>query len=95
MAVGDDAISVGYQLVPNTGEDGRVRWGAREINRTRDYVALVLKKIPAIWPILSGGTGASTPAGARANLELLGKITMSTSDPSGGAHGDIHFKYTP
>ena len=39
MAVGDDAAAQGYPLVPGTGEEGRVRWGAREINRTRDFVA--------------------------------------------------------
>lgn len=35
MAVGDDATGKGLPLVPDTGEEGRVRWGAREINRTR------------------------------------------------------------
>ena len=43
MAVGDDATSVGYPLVPDTGEDGKVKWGAREINRTRDFTALIQK----------------------------------------------------
>lgn len=95
MAVGDEAASVNYQLVPNTGEEGRVRWGAREINRTRDYVAVVLKNIPAIWPIDKGGTGGNTPALARAGLELLGRMSMGTGDPSGGNHGDVYFKYTP
>jgi hypothetical protein len=41
MAVGDDATAVGYPLVPSTGEEGLVRYGAREINRTRDLVANV------------------------------------------------------
>lgn len=41
MAVGDDARSVGYPLVPDSGEDGKVKWGAREINRTRDFTALI------------------------------------------------------
>lgn len=40
MPVGDDALAEGYPLVPDTGEAGRVRWGALEINRTRDFVAL-------------------------------------------------------
>jgi hypothetical protein len=39
MAVGDSASYVGYSLVPNTGTEGQIRYGAREINRTRDYVA--------------------------------------------------------
>jgi hypothetical protein len=41
MAIGDDATAVGYPLVPNSGEEGKVRYGAREINRTRDLVANV------------------------------------------------------
>lgn len=41
MPIGDDAAAAGYPLVPDTGEAGRVRWGAQEINRTRDFVALV------------------------------------------------------
>jgi len=41
MPIGDDALAAGYPLVPETGEEGRVRWGAREINRTRDFVALL------------------------------------------------------
>lgn len=45
MAIGDDAKSEGYPLVPNTGEDGLVRYGAREINRTRDLVAQVSKRL--------------------------------------------------
>lgn len=69
MAIGDEATSLSYPLVPETGEDGLVRWGAREINRTRDLVALVRKLLP-------------------------GKITISSSDPSGGSNGDIWFKYT-
>lgn len=41
MAVGDDALLAGYPLVPTSGEEGKVRYGAREINRTRDLVANV------------------------------------------------------
>lgn len=46
MAVGDDATKKGYPLVPNSGEDGLVRHGAREINRTRDFVAQTRDLIP-------------------------------------------------
>lgn len=45
MAIGDDASSAGFPLVPNTGPDGLVRWGAQEINRTRDMVAEVKGRI--------------------------------------------------
>jgi hypothetical protein len=76
MAVGDAAEAAGYELVPDTGEEGRVRWGAREINRTRDYIAGVLSKIPI------GRSGYRTAAG----------ISSGTADPSGGSDGDIYFK---
>jgi phage-related tail fiber protein len=96
MAVGDDARAANYLLVPNTGEEGRVRWGAREINRTRDYIANVNGRIPGIWPVAQGGTGGNTPATARAGLNLLGKMSMGTGDPpADGQNGDIYFKYTP
>lgn len=76
MAIGDDAVAAGYSLVPDTGEEGRVRWGAREINRTRDYIALVKILIPV------GKAAYRTAAG----------ISSGTSDPTGGNDGDIYFK---
>lgn len=78
MAIGDDAKAGGYALVPDTGEDGRVRWGGRELNRTRDFIAQVKKLIPV------GKGGNRTATG----------ITSSTSIPSNatGADGDIHFR---
>jgi len=90
MAIGDDAAAAGYPLVPNTGEEGKVRYGAREINRTRDLIANVKDLILSIWPVSRGGTGSSTKSGARTNLG----ITSSTSKPSDatGSNGDIHFK---
>lgn len=76
MAVGDQAVAAGFTLVPDTGEEGRVRWGAREINRTRDFVALVKSLIPI------GKSGYRTAAG----------ISSGTADPTGGNDGDIYFK---
>lgn len=78
MAVGDDAASEGYPLVPNTGEEGRVRHGAREINRTRDFIALVKRLIPV------GKTSYRDSSG----------ITSGTADPNNanGDNGDIYFK---
>lgn len=76
MAVGDQAAAAGYATVPDTGEEGRVRWGAREINRTRDYIAAVLGIIPA------NRTAYRNAAG----------ITSGTADPTGGQDGDIYFK---
>jgi hypothetical protein len=76
MAVGDQAAAAGYPVVPDTGEEGRVRWGAREINRTRDFIAGVLGIIPA------NKTAYRSAAG----------ISSGTADPTGGQDGDIYFK---
>lgn len=76
MAVGDQAIEAGLQVVPDTGEEGRVRWGAREINRTRDYVAQLMSLTP------SGKEQARQAAG----------VTSGTGSPTGGNDGDIYFK---
>lgn len=76
MAVGDDATAAGYALVPDTGEEGRVRWGAREINRTRDFIAQVKALIPS----------------GKAAYRTAGGITSGTANPSGGNDGDIYFK---
>lgn len=94
MAVGDQAVAAGFPIVPNTGEEGRVRWGAQEINRTRDFVAQIKALIPAVWSVAAGGTGVTTIAALRAALGLTGTHTISTSNPSGGNDGDVWFKYT-
>lgn len=79
MPIGDTAQAAGYATVPDTGEEGRVRWGAREINKTRDYIALLKALIPV------GKAGYRSAAG----------ITSGTSDPTGGNDGDIYLKILP
>lgn len=76
MAVGDDATKAGFTVVPDAGEEGRVRWGAREINRTRDFIAQVLAKIPVGKPAYRTASG----------------ISSGTAQPTGGNDGDIYFK---
>lgn len=76
MAVGDAASAAGFPLVPDTGEEGKVKYGAREINRTRDEVAGVKGLIPV------GKAGARAAAG----------ISSGTAEPTGGNDGDIYFK---
>lgn len=77
MAVGDDALAAGFQLVPESGgDDARVRWGARELNRTRDYIARVLALIPK----------------SKADYRTASGITSGTADPTGGTDGDIYIK---
>lgn len=76
MAVGDDAQAAQYPLVPDSGEEGKVKWGSREINRTRDFIAQVKALIP------NGKAAYRTAAG----------ITSGTGEPAGGADGDIYLK---
>lgn len=77
MAIGDLGAAAGFGVVPDTGGDeARVRWGAREINRTRDYLA----QVKALIPI--GKSAYRTAAG----------ISSGTANPSGGVDGDIYFK---
>lgn len=78
MAIGDDATGAGLPLVPETGEEGRVRWGAREINRTRDMLAIVRAMIPV----------------GKVKYREAAGITSGTAVPSNatGNDGDIYFK---
>jgi hypothetical protein len=76
VAVGDDATAAGFPLVPDSGEDGKVKWGAREINRTRDFVALLLALIPTSKSAFRSSSG----------------ISSGTAEPTGGTDGDIYFK---
>lgn len=76
MAIGDQAIAAGFPLVPDSGEEGRVRWGSREFNRTRDMIAQVLSAIPVGKPAFRTAAG----------------ISSGTGDPVGGNDGDIYFK---
>lgn len=77
MPIGDDATAAGFPLVPDDlSDEARVRWGNREINRTRDFIALVKALIPV------GKSGFRTAAG----------ISSGTAEPSGGNDGDIYFK---
>lgn len=76
MAVGDQAVAAGYPLVPDSGEEGRVRWGAREINRTRDLIAVTKGLIPA----------------TKAAYRTAAGISSGTAEPTGGQDGDIYFK---
>lgn len=78
MAIGDEAIAAGFPTVPETGEEGKRKYGAREINRTRDFIARVIGTVPASKIAFRASSG----------------ITSGTGDPTGGEDGDIHFKVT-
>lgn len=76
MAIGDQAAAAGYPLVPDSGEEGKVKWGAREFNRTRDFIALLKSLIPS----------------SKANFRTSAGISSGTAEPTGGVDGDIYFK---
>lgn len=76
MAIGDDALAAGFPLVPDTGEEGKVKWGARELNRTRDFIA----QVKGLLPSNKGG------------YQNLAGISYGTAEPTGGLDGDIYFK---
>lgn len=76
MAIGDQAIAAGYATVPDTGEEGRVRWGARELNRSRDFIAALKGLIPT----------------SKAGYRTASGITSGTAAPTGGSDGDVYFK---
>lgn len=76
MAVGDAAVAAGFPIVPDTGEEGRVRYGGREINRARDFIAQVKALIPV----------------GKAAYRAACGISYGTADPTGGNDGDIYFK---
>lgn len=78
MALGDDAKAAGYPLVPGSGEEGRIKYGAREINRTRDFIAQVLALVPK----------------NRDDLRGKAQMTIVYSDPGpqDGVDGEIVFR---
>jgi hypothetical protein len=79
MAIGDQAAAAGYPLVPDTGEEGKVKWGARELNRTRDFIALLKALIPI----------------SKSSFRTQSGISSGTAEPTGGTDGDIYFKILP
>lgn len=78
MAAGDEAEAAGYPVVPDTGEEGKVRWGARELNRTRDFIAQLKNLIPT----------------SKGGYRAAAGITSGTADPNNasGSDGDIYLK---
>lgn len=79
MAIGDDATAAGWPLVPDTGtDDAKVKYGAREINRTRDMAAQAKLGVP------------SSPAAFRTSAGISSGPTVPANTT--GADGDIFFK---
>jgi hypothetical protein len=78
VAIGDDATAAGYPLVPESGEEGRVRWGSRELNRTRDFIAQLKTLLPNNKPAYRSASGIASGTGS--------------PSPSLGNDGDIYFR---
>lgn len=76
MAIGDSAQAAGMPIVPGSGPEGKVKLGAQEINRTRDFVAETMAAIPA----------------NKAAYQSFAGISSGTAEPTGGTDGDIYFK---
>ena len=68
MAIGDDAIAAGMDIVPGTTLANTID---TELNKTRDYIA---QRTSAVTPIAKGGTGANSASAARANLGVPAKV---------------------
>ncbi|KNY06870.1 hypothetical protein [Microbacterium sp. GCS4] len=64
---GADAVAAGMDLVPGGGYASDID---EYINQTRDYIA---QRTSTVTPVAKGGTGASTAAGARTNLDVNSK----------------------
>ena len=82
MAIGDAAAAAGYPLVPDSGPDGsggKVKEGYNEINRTRDFIALLKSLVPS----------------NKASFRSSAGISSGTAEPAGGTDGDIYFKILP
>lgn len=98
MAIGDAAISAGYPLVPDSGEGGKVKWGAREINRTRDFIAQQGSQITQQGSqvtqqgSLVAQQGSQIAQQGSQIAQLVNKTRYGTADPTGGIDGDIYFK---
>lgn len=75
MATGDAALAAGMEILTGT-EPARTL--DEEVNKTRDYIA---DRTSAVTPVAKGGTGATTPAAARAALGV-----PSTTDLAGKAN---------
>lgn len=64
---GADALAAGMPLVPGTGLASDIE---EYINQTRDFIA---QRTSNVTPIAKGGTGATTAAAARTNLDVNSK----------------------
>lgn len=82
MAIGDDALAAGMDLVLGTALANTLD---TEENKTRDYIA---QRTNLVTPITKGGTGSTTAAAARAALGI-----SATNTPSSGSNVQADLDY--
>lgn len=90
MAVGDDALAAGMDIVPGTLPANQID---TEINKTRDYLA------QRVAPVDKGGTGSTSAAAARAalgitaaNVPTSGSNVQNELNALNGAMGNVYPK---
>jgi hypothetical protein len=79
---GSDALAAGMALVPGNGLASDIE---EYINQTRDYIA---QRTSSVTPVVKGGTGATTPAGARTALDVPSTGDVSTALGNKVAYSD-------
>lgn len=93
MAVGDDALNAGMQIMTGTELANTLD---TEVNLTRDYIA---QRTSAVTPIAKGGTGATSASAARTALGLSAANTPSngvlgTGNGTNNLQADIEYLWT-
>jgi hypothetical protein len=92
MAIGDEAAAAGLPLVPDSGVGGEVNLGAQEINRTRDFISETRAMILPVWPVSDGGTGGTTPHGARMGIGIFNGTAAPSDSVANNVDGSIYFQ---
>lgn len=93
MANGDAAAAAGMDVVNGNTQDIRLAYD--EENKGRDYLANhittgghLLTNMSGVLPVAKGGTGATTPAAARAALQIAANLIPTTGS---NVQADIDF----
>jgi hypothetical protein len=83
MPIGDDALAAGMTILDGSEQADDIDV---YINETRDFIA---QHAGGVAPVAKGGTGSSTAAGARANLDVPSNADLATKADAGHIHGGL------